>query len=135
MATVMSAEDYTYTVGSLVHARERDSVVQPSEDPELLRLWPLSGSEHEACGIYLPLEGNTPWAAEFRLPNPYKAGDFIAGRLLRDAARLSVCSGAGAFRSLGYISVRPRPYEFVPLIRTGFWMSGSSPTTSPNIAS
>jgi hypothetical protein len=34
----------------------------------------------------------------------------------RDAARLSLRSGAGPFRSLGHISVVPRPYQFVPLI-------------------
>src|SRR5262249_20648315 len=35
---------------------------------------------------------------------------------LFDAARLSLRSGAGPFRSLGRISVIPRPYQFVPLI-------------------
>ncbi|MGI8824571.1 MAG: SNF2-related protein [Chloroflexota bacterium] len=36
--------------------------------------------------------------------------------LLRDAARLSIRNGAAPFRSLGHISVVPRPYQFVPLI-------------------
>jgi hypothetical protein len=35
---------------------------------------------------------------------------------LFDAARLSLRSRAGPFRSLGRISVVPRPYQFVPLI-------------------
>ena len=36
--------------------------------------------------------------------------------LLRDAVRLSLRSGAGPFRSMGRLSVTPRPYQFVPLI-------------------
>src|SRR5262245_31618054 len=116
MTATRDKEDGIYTVGSLIHARERDWVVLPSDDPDLIRLRPLSGSEHEVCGIYLPLEGNTLRPADFPLPDPHKAGDFIAGRLLRDAARLCLRSGAGPFRSLGHLSVRPRPYQFVPLI-------------------
>ncbi|HEV2492304.1 MAG TPA: helicase-related protein [Terriglobia bacterium] len=103
-------------VGSLVRVRERDWVVLPSDDPEILKLRPLSGSEAEACGILKALEGDQVRQAEFPEPNPEGAGDFISGKLLRDAARLSLRSGAGPFRSLGRLSVRPRPYQFVPLI-------------------
>lgn len=105
-----------YAVGLLVRVRDREWVVLPSDDPEVLNLRPLSGSEWEACGIHLGLEGHEVKAAEFPPPDPNAAGDFVAGRLLRDAARLSLRSGAGPFRSLGRISVRPRPYQFVPLI-------------------
>jgi hypothetical protein len=105
-----------FSIGSLVRVRERDWVVLPSDDPEILKLRPLSGSEAEGCGILKALEGSDIRQAEFPEPNPERAGDFIAGRLLRDAARLSLRSGAGPFRSLGRLSVRPRPYQFVPLI-------------------
>ncbi len=44
------------------------------------------------------------------------AGDFVSGRLLHDAARLTLRSGAGPFRSLGRLGMRPRPYQLVPLI-------------------
>jgi len=44
------------------------------------------------------------------------AGARTAGSFLRDAVRLSLRSGAGPLRSLGWPSVRPRPHEFVPLI-------------------
>src|SRR5437588_1082129 len=104
------------TVGSLVHVRERDWVVLPSDDPDIIRLRPLSGSEEEVCGIHKALEDSDIQQASFPEPRPESAGDFIAGKLLRDAARLSVRSGAGPFRSLGRLSVRPRPYQFVPLI-------------------
>ncbi len=49
-------------------------------------------------------------------PSPNQSSDLISGKLLRDAARLALRSGAGPFRLLGRLSVRPRPYQFVPLI-------------------
>ncbi len=105
-----------YPVGSLVRIRERDWVVLPSEDDQIICLRPLSGSESEMCGIHRAIEGGHLRHAEFAPPNPQQAGDFIAGKLLRNAARLGLRSGAGPFRSLGRLSVRPRPYQFVPLI-------------------
>jgi SNF2-related domain len=113
MSTAQTAE---YPVGSLVRIRERDWVVLPSDDDKVLCLRPLSGSESEACGIHRDIEGQHLRHAEFAAPNPQQAGDFIAGKLLRNAARLGLRSGAGPFRSLGRLSVRPRPYQFVPLI-------------------
>ena len=103
-------------IGSLVRVRERDWVVLPSDDPDILKLRPLSGSEAEVCGIHKAIEGADLGEAKFSPPDPQTAGDFISGQLLRDAARLSLRSGAGPFRSLGRLSVRPRPYQFVPLI-------------------
>ena len=103
-------------VGSLVRVRERDWVVLPSDDQDVVNLRPLSGTEAETCGIDRPLEGQDLAGAEFPSPDPSTAGDFIAGALLRNAARLALRSGAGPFRSLGRLSVRPRPYQFVPLL-------------------
>lgn len=68
------------------------------------------------AGSTSDLKGNQIETAHFPVPIPSQAGDFIAGRLVRNAARLSLRSGAGPFRSLGRLSVRPRPYQFVPLI-------------------
>ncbi len=106
----------TYQIGSLVRVRDRDWVVLPSTNPEILKLRPLSGSEAEISGIHLRLEGDSIKPVNFPPPDPQQAGDFVSGRLLRDAARLSLRRGAGPFRSLGQIGVRPRPYQFVPLI-------------------
>ena len=39
--------------------RERDWVVLPSDDPEILKLRPLSGSEAEACGVLKALVWDT----------------------------------------------------------------------------
>ncbi len=106
-------------VGSVFRARGREWVLLPSPDPQLALLRPLTGSEAELCGIYLPLvqrgvEKLEP--AEFPLPTPDDAADAVAAELLWNAARLSLRDGAGPFRSLGRISVRPRPYQFVPLL-------------------
>ena len=59
-----------FSIGSLVRVRERDWVVLPSDDPEILKLRPLSGSEAEACGILKALEGSDIRQAEFPEPNP-----------------------------------------------------------------
>lgn len=112
----MTAQPRQFQIGSLVRIRERDWVVLPSDDQDIVNLRPLSGSEAETCGIHRVLEGDDLRAAEFPTPQPEHAGDYIAGKLLRNAARLSLRSGAGPFRSLGRLSVRPRPYQFVPLI-------------------
>ncbi|MEO0107904.1 MAG: SNF2-related protein, partial [candidate division WOR-3 bacterium] len=65
---------------------------------------------------YLPLEPDEVKPVELPLPDPATAGDHSSAQLLRNAARLNFRSGAGPFRSLGQISVRPRPYQFVPLL-------------------
>lgn len=105
-----------FPVGSLVQFRDRHWVVQSLEDDDVLTLRPLDGSEHEACAVYVPLQGHLLRPADFPLPDPERTGDFTAVRLLRDAARLSLRSGAGPFRCMGRISVHPRPYQLVPLI-------------------
>jgi hypothetical protein len=49
-------------------------------------------------------------------PAAARPGDATGVMALFNAARLSLRSGAAPFRSLGRISVTPRPYQFVPLI-------------------
>ena len=105
-----------YLPGALVHARGRDWVVLPPDEPDVVRLRPVDGSEAESIGIYLPLEPDALTSSEYQPPDPELAGDFTGALLLRDAVRLSLRSGAGPFRSMGHLSVAPRPYQFVPLI-------------------
>jgi superfamily II DNA or RNA helicase len=105
-----------HPIGSIVRCRDREWVVMPSENDDVLLLRPLGGGESELTGIYLPLGVEKPEQASFPPPDPSKAGDFVSAKLLRDAARLSFRSGAGPFRSMGRISVRPRPYQLVPLL-------------------
>jgi hypothetical protein len=45
-----------FNPGTLVSLRNRDWVVLPSEDPDLLVVKPLGGSEEEVTGVYLPLQ-------------------------------------------------------------------------------
>lgn len=107
----------SFDVGALVRARGREWVVLPEslDDPDLLVLRPLGGTEDEVTGIYLPIEAVEP--ARFELPNPATdMGNHLSCGLLRDAVRLGFRSGAGPFRSLARIAVEPRPYQLVPLL-------------------
>lgn len=104
--------------GKLVSLRGREWVVLPSEDPNLLIVKPLGGSEDEIAGIYLPLQIETdqPRDARFEPPAPADLGDVSTARLLYDSARLAFRNGAGPFRALAKLSFRPRAYQIVPLI-------------------
>jgi superfamily II DNA or RNA helicase len=105
-----------FAVGSLVRCREREWVVLPSQDDDLLLLRPLGGRAAGVCGVFLPLEEHDVRPATFAPPDPAAMGDFESGALLRDAARLSLRSGAGPFRCMGRLGFRPRPYQIVPLL-------------------
>lgn len=107
------------SVGSIVRCRNREWVLLPSPDENLYLLRPLTGSDKEICGIDKRLANlgfDRVEPAVFPLPKPEDSGDFIGTELLWNAARLSLREGAGPFRSLGKISVRPRAYQFVPLL-------------------
>ena len=96
--------------------RDRDWVVLPSDADDLLRLRPIDGPEHEAVGLVPALEPEEPRLTQYDRPNPERASDIAGARLVFDAARLALRSGAGPFRSLGRLSVTPRPYQYVPLL-------------------
>lgn len=107
-----------FTPGCLVRLRDRDWVVQPSDDADLLLLKPLGGSDDETTGIYIPLEipSDKPVTTLFPMPTSADLGNLQSARLLHDAARLSFRNGAGPFRSLAKLSFRPRAYQMVPLV-------------------
>lgn len=107
---------YEWAPGQLARARNRDWVVLPQDEPDIVRLRPIDGTETDTIGIYLPLEPDALTPTQYLPPDPDKAGDSSGAGLLRDALRLNLRSGAGPFRSMGRISVTPRPYQFVPLI-------------------
>lgn len=110
--------------GSLIRYREREWVVLPSDDPNLVLLRPIGGSAREVCGVVKPLADLIAYeapherieTAQFPLPSPEDVQDHAAVRLLLESARLLLRDGAAPFRSLGHLSVRPRPYQFVPLV-------------------
>lgn len=104
--------------GKLVSLRGREWVVLPSDDPNLLVVKPLGGSDDEIAGIYLPLkiETDSPVDARFAPPDANDLGDMSTARLLYDSARLAFRNGAGPFRALAKLSFRPRAYQIVPLV-------------------
>ena len=108
----------TFTPGTLVKARGRRWVVQPSDNADLLVIKPLGGSEEETTAIYMPLRFPEDQVEQDRFPEPVKEdlGDIGTAKQLYNAARLSFRNGAGPFRSLAKLSFRPRSYQMVPLI-------------------
>lgn len=102
--------------GSVVRCRQRQWVILPSDNPDIIRLRPLSGSEEQICGLFRPLALEDLEDAQFPLPSGTAVQDHLAAQLLMEAARLSLRNGAGPFRCLGRLSVRPRPYQIVPLL-------------------
>lgn len=105
-----------FAIGSLVRARDRDWIVLAPEQPNVLRLRALTGREDEIAGLYLPLEAEGIAPAHFALPDPAKAGDIVAARVLYDALRLRLRAGATPFRSAGRLAFVPRAYQYVPLV-------------------
>lgn len=103
-----------FQVGSLVRAREREWVVLPESEDDLLILRPLGATDDEIAGILPALETIEP--ATFPPPDPEVVGDARGARLLRDALRLGFRSSAGPFRSFGRLAIEPRPYQLVPLL-------------------
>jgi superfamily II DNA or RNA helicase len=107
------------SIGSIVRCRNREWVILPTPDENLILLRPLTGSDREVCGIYRSLANlgfDRIEPATFPLPKSEDSSDSVSTELLWNAARLSLRDGAGPFRSLGRVSVRPRPYQFVPLL-------------------
>lgn len=104
--------------GTLIHYRKRDWMVLPSDEPEILKIKPLGGSDEEATAVYLPIafpiERIT--SAQFPEPDPSEIGAFETARILFDASRLSFRNAAGPFRCMGKLSFRPRSYQLLPLV-------------------
>src|SRR5512133_788477 len=114
----MTNYNFDFQVGSLVHLRNRDWVVQPSSDPDLMLLKPLGANEDELTGIYLPLlfDSDKPESTKFNEPDSDDIGDISSARILYNATRLAFRNGAGPFRCMAKLSFRPRSYQMVPMI-------------------
>jgi len=110
--------------GSIVFVRNRNWVLLPHEDPDIYLLRPLTGATDEVVALHkgltdllgytLPQERPRP--ATFPLPATEDVADAAGAHLLWQAARLTLREGAAPLRSLGRISIRPRTYQFVPLL-------------------
>lgn len=85
--------------GNLVCARHRTWVVQNGSTDDWLKLRPLSGAEDEVVELDPSLELDPVELASFGTPEPTKSGQFNCAKLLYDALRFQLRSGAGPFRS------------------------------------
>jgi superfamily II DNA or RNA helicase len=93
-------------------------MVMPSNDPELVLLKPLGGSDEEITGVFMPLNMPGDHIKITHLDRPIAAdiNDFSSAKLLFDASRLSFRNASGPFRCMGKLSFRPRAYQVVPLV-------------------
>ena len=106
----------SFSPGDLVRARNREWVVLPSDEPELLKLRPLSGSEEDAVHLLPELETLSIEPATFSLPQDARRTTSSGALLLADALRFALRRGAGPFRSAAQIAFEPRTYQLVPLL-------------------
>lgn len=110
--------------GSIVRCRNRDWVLLPSDSPDSYLLRPLTGATDEIIAVHKGLADLVGYdlpterveSATFPLPSINDLADAASAHLLWQASRLTLREGATPFRSLGRISVRPRVYQFVPLL-------------------
>lgn len=110
--------------GSIVRCRNREWVLLPSDQPEVHLLRPLTGATDESIAVHKGLADLISYelaeerlrSATFPLPTAADLADAASAHLLWQAARLTLREGATPFRSLGRISIRPRIYQFVPLL-------------------
>lgn len=110
--------------GSIVQCRNREWVLLPSDNDDVFLLRPLTGATDEVVAIHKRLTNLIGYSfpeervrsATFPLPTPNDTSNAVGAHLLWQAARLSLREGATPFRSLGRISIRPRTYQFVPLL-------------------
>lgn len=107
-----------YSPGNLIRYRNRDWMVLPSNQDELLMVKPLGGSDEEITGIFLPLAKDFEKIeeAKFKEPSPSQIGNFETAKILYNASKLSLRNAAGPFRCMGKLSFRPRSYQVVPLV-------------------
>jgi hypothetical protein len=96
-----------YRPGTIVNARGREWIVLPPQEPEVLRLRPLTTAQGEEVGLFLPLEGERVRPARFADPEPAAGGDATGIMTLFDAARLSLAPAQGdSARSAAFRSCR-----------------------------
>ncbi len=106
-----------YKPGMHVWVRERDWVLLPSDDPDLLLLKPRVGTEQDNIGIYLPLdfEDDYPEITSFAKPGPGDLGDFSFAKYIADAYQFLPSSKWIPFRCLEKFKFLPGPQQIAPL--------------------
>ena len=112
------------TPGSIVQCRNREWVLLPSDQEDLLLLRPLTGATDEVIAVHKKFADLIGYSfpeerirsAKFPPPSPGDISNVAGAHLLWLAARLTLWEGATPLRSLGRVSIRPRTYQFVPLL-------------------
>jgi superfamily II DNA or RNA helicase len=112
----------SFAPGSIVKARGRDWIVLPESTGELVRVQPLGGTAEEITAILTDVEKVE--SSTFPPPTLEHLGDHRSAWLMWTAARLGNRNTTGPFRSISKIRVKPRPYQYVPLL-----MALRQPTT------
>ena len=115
---------HTMTPGSIVQCRNREWVLLPSDQDDLMLLRPLTGATDEVVAVHRKLTDLIGYSfpeervrsAKFPPPTPNDISNVAGAHLLWLAARLTLREGATPLRSLGRVSIRPRSYQFVPLL-------------------
>ena len=115
---------HTMTPGSIVQCRNREWVLLPSDQDDLMLLRPLTGATDEVVAVHKKLTDLIGYSfpeervrsAKFPPPTPNDISNVAGAHLLWQAARLTLREGATPLRSLGRVSIRPRTYQFVPLL-------------------
>jgi len=110
--------------GSIVRFRNRDWVLLPPPAEDVYALRPLTGALDQQVHVHRELTDLLGYALSeeriepsvFPPPSPDDISDVAGAHLLWQATRLTLREGATPFRSLGRISIRPRVYQFVPLL-------------------
>lgn len=107
-----------YTPGNLITYRNRDWMILPSADKDILLIKPLGASDEEITGVFLPLAHDEEKIepATFSEPTIQQIGRYETAKLLFDASRLSLRNAAGPFRAMAKLSFQPRAYQVVPLV-------------------
>lgn len=108
-----------FPLGSVVQYRGRPWVVQDREG-EALRLRPLGGGEDHALLVHPLVAQKIPWErlepGRFPPPRPEGITSPFLYRLFEEAATLLLRESVAPLRSISKVSVRPRPYQLVPLL-------------------
>ncbi len=110
--------------GVVVECRKRLWVLLPAATEQEWVLRPLTSGSDEAVVLHKRLSQLACYtlpderlqSASFPLPQAEHVADAASAHLLWQSVRLTLREGAAPLRSLGRISIRPRTYQFVPLL-------------------
>ena len=108
-----------FALGTVVEYRKRPWVVLDREEG-VYRLRPLGVGEEQTAWVHPLLASKIPWeglkAGEFPPPAEEASTDYERYRLFHEAGVLLLRDSVAPLRSIARISVRPRPYQLVPLL-------------------